>query len=570
LLVGHFLSQFVEYDVAPDSDRHQLLALVAAALITLPLLTTVFMSVKYLIQPLQTPAWTQLTAITDRMVFCATSMLVSAIIATLEWDALSLSTRDSAILGVLPLSHREIVRAKVVAIVTFAMAVILALNALPALLHPLVMASNLPLNLLMAAPLIAARGLSTMAAGAFGFASVVAIRECLYLVVGRRRFRLASDIVRSALLLSLLVLLLLVPGRLLGTNEWILAPNGGHVLARPVGWFVAMDTVMASKVLDDLPRPDLSTWDAEEDDRRVTQYQNGLRHMAGRALSGAGVLLVLLMVSAVMYLWNARRLHVLPDERGGPAFFPVWTVMDVLAKVVARRPATRAGLLFLSQTVLGSPVHRLYLIAAVAIGTALLLGMAPSGIGSTRLPVRASQLAAQTLVLTAIIAGFRATIRTSADPRATWLFGVADTGNLCAFRNGVRVGTLTAVVATVFMLVPLHAAAWGIWIASMHALNGAALGWLLVEVACGNVEQPLVRTIPPNDALNTVGAVSLGAIVISVFILARIEHAMLTSGLASILFALAMGSLAMWVRHIHEREHRAATMVLASSVSVVP
>jgi hypothetical protein len=164
-------------------------------------------------------------------------------------------------------------------------------------------------------------------------------------------------------------------------------------------------------------------------------------------------------------------------------------------------------------------------------------------------------------MLTAIVAGFRAAMRTSAEPSATWLFGVADTGTIAAFRSGVRVGVLAAVGATVLMLVPLHAAAWGVWIASMHAVNGAALGWLLVEIACGDVELPLVRTIPPNDAVNTVGAVFLGALVTGVFVLARIEGAALTSALATVVFALAMLSSAMWVRHIHERDHRAAAAV---------
>src|SRR3990170_1384703 len=138
LLARHFLSQFVENDAAPEIDRHQVLALVAAGVITVPLFATVFMSVKYLMQPLQTPAWTQVTAVTDRMIFCATSMLVSAIVATLEWDTLTLSSRDSAILGVLPISHLEIVRAKVVSLVTFATSFVVALNALPTLLHPTV------------------------------------------------------------------------------------------------------------------------------------------------------------------------------------------------------------------------------------------------------------------------------------------------------------------------------------------------------------------------------------------------------------------------------------------------
>ncbi len=559
LLVRHFLSQFVENDVAPDADRHQLLALVAAGIITLPLFTAVIMSVQYLLQALQTPAWTQVTAITDRMIFCAMSMLVSAIVATLEWDALALSARDAAILGVLPISHPEIVRAKVVSLVTFSAGFIVALNALPTVIHPTVMVANLPLNLLALAPLIAIRGLSTMAAGAFGFASVVAVRECLYLFVGRSAFKRVSDFVRSALLFSLLLLLLLAPSRLSGRNGWIFEGAGGPLVQRPVAWFVAMDTVMTGRLLDDLPRPGMSPWEAARDDRLVAQYRSGLPHLVARARRGAGVLLVLLTVASAMYLWNARRLHMLPIEGSrATRLVPMPGVADVLAKVLARRPATRAGLLFLGRSIRGSPAHRLYLTAAVAIGAALMLGMAPAAGGRAGAPVHPFQLAAQTLLLTAIVAGFRAAIRTSAALRAAWLFQVADTGTIAAFREGVRLGVLAAVMATVLALWPLHAAAWGARIASMHAVNGAALGWLLVEIACGDVEQPLVRTIPPNDALNTVGAVFLGAIVICVFVLAGIETVALASPAASVLFPAVMLLLAWWVHRLHERDHRAA------------
>ena len=115
LLVRHFLNQFVENEFAPDVDRHQILAVALAALITLPLFATIFMSVKFLMQPLQSPGWTEIMTMGDQVVFCATSLLVSAAIATLEWDALALSPRDSVILGVLPVPREEIVRAKVLA-----------------------------------------------------------------------------------------------------------------------------------------------------------------------------------------------------------------------------------------------------------------------------------------------------------------------------------------------------------------------------------------------------------------------------------------------------------------------
>src|SRR4029450_10611630 len=100
-------------------------------LITIPLFATIFMSVKFLMQPLQSPGWTEMMTMGDQMIFCATSLLVSAVIATLEWDALALSPRDSVILGVLPLPREEIVRAKVQALVTFAAAFVIAFNAWP-------------------------------------------------------------------------------------------------------------------------------------------------------------------------------------------------------------------------------------------------------------------------------------------------------------------------------------------------------------------------------------------------------------------------------------------------------
>ena len=211
LLRRHFISQFVENDLSPDLDRHQLLAVAAAGLVTLPLFATIFMSVKYLMQPLQSPGWTQVTAMGDQLTFCATSLLVSAIIATLEWDALALSPRDAMILGVLPVPHHEIVQAKIRALVTFAGAFVISLNALPTLLHPPLMVANFQGNPLLLVPLILAHGLSTCMAGAFGFACIVGLREFLFLCLGEYRLSRIAGTLRSGLLFSFLVLLVLVP-----------------------------------------------------------------------------------------------------------------------------------------------------------------------------------------------------------------------------------------------------------------------------------------------------------------------------------------------------------------------
>lgn len=549
LLVRHFLSQFVENDFSPDIDRHQLLALAAAALVTVPLFVTMFMGMKYLMRPLQAPGWTATSGMGDAVTFCATSMLVSAIVAALEWDALALSPRDAFILGVLPVPRQEMVRAKLLALVTFAAAFVLALNALPTLLHPALMVANLPLNPVMLLPLMAAQAVSTLMAGALGFTGVVALREGLCLSLGQERFRRIAGTVRSGLLFSLLVLLAAIPIRLSGPADWMFEPGRTPALLRPVGWFAAAHAAIAGRVLDRVPDRDLPDWLSPEETHLKTMYWGSLPRLTRDALRGVGILGLALGVSFAMYLWNSRRLHVLPEGRAAP-LIAYGYAGEHAAAIIARRPATRAGLLFLVRTVLGNSVHRLYFIVSLATAVALFLAMAPSRDPGAGALLRTGGLAVQTLILAVLVAGLRACLRTSADPQASWVFTVADTGTLREFRKGVRLGVIGAVVLTVVALLPVHAAAWGWDIALLHALNGAAIGWLLVEAACASVEQPLVSTIPSNDGLNTVGVVFLGATVLLMFVLAHIEGVALTDAVGRVAFPSVMllfAASAWWV-----------------------
>ena len=561
LLIRHFLAQFIENDFSNDIDRHQILAVAAAALVTVPLFATVFMSVKFLMQPLQAPGWTQMTTMGDQVVFCATSLLVSAAIATLEWDALALSPRDSMILGVLPVPRREIVRAKVLALVTFAASFVIALNALPTLLHPPLTVANFQGNPLLLLPLIAAHALSTGMAGLFGFAFVVGLREFLFFCLGERRFSRVAGTIRSALLFSVLVLLVLAPIRLSGRAAWMLESGKAPLLLQPVSWFVAAHAAIAGRVIDTLQTPSLPDRLAVAENELRTRYRRSLPHLTSVALRGTMILAGWLIMTGLVYLRNAQRFHMLPEGQAADSIVSFSRTSKAIASAVSRSPAKRAGMLFLIRTVAGNPPHRVYVTAFVAAGLALLITMAPDVLSAqpNDRSVRTFELVAQTLMLTSMVAGFRAAVRTSADPRAAWIFGIAETGTRGDFRLGVRLGVITAIVATVLLLVPLHAAAWGMSIAAMHAINGAALGWLLVEVACASVEQPLVSTIPPSDGVNTVGVVLLGATVLVVLVLARIEREALRGIAGTAAFAGVMIVAAAVVRQVNERNHREAS-----------
>ena len=224
--------------------------------------------------------------------------------------------------------------------------------------------------------------------------------------------------------------------------------------------------------------------------------------------------------------------------------------------VLTRRPASRAGLLFLVRTVAGDPSHRVYVTAFVATGLALVITLAPDalfGRAGAGGPIRTSELVAQTLMLTAVVAGFRAAVRTSADARAAWIFGVAEVGNNGDFRKGVRLGVITAIVATVLLLFPLHAAAWGSRQSPRHTPSTVQpLGGCSSRSPAQSVERPLVWTIPPSDGLNTVGVVLLGATVIVVLVLGAIERASSDGPVRTATFAGVMLILAAIVRHVNE------------------
>ena len=144
LLTGVFLRRLIDNDlISPHADRHESLALLCATVVSVAVFVTFFLSTNYLAAFIQLPGPTALSALSDRFLFISASMAISALAALIVWDALSLETRDAAILGPLPLSARTIIRAKLAAIVVFAAVLAVALNAVPSVLYPAFLTINM-------------------------------------------------------------------------------------------------------------------------------------------------------------------------------------------------------------------------------------------------------------------------------------------------------------------------------------------------------------------------------------------------------------------------------------------
>jgi hypothetical protein len=212
LLTRLFCRRFLDNDLVAPSGELEANAAVVFALLAVP----GFFNLAWLLftysGPLMTPSERLLLALDHKYQFMACSMIVTALGASLEWDALSIDARDMAILGPLPVPAGAMWRAKILALVVFLGAFAVALNLIPTIGFPVVWLSLLPIGFVRAASVVGVHALTSLAAAIFGFCAIVALRSLLLVVCGPRLFRAVSTVVQFVLVLALVTALLLLPG----------------------------------------------------------------------------------------------------------------------------------------------------------------------------------------------------------------------------------------------------------------------------------------------------------------------------------------------------------------------
>ena len=210
-LTRHFLRRFLENDlISPEADRSQLLAIVGAALFSVMLLVTVFMSFQY-VMAVRTPSQLALAALNDKYFYLSLSMIVSALLAVVQWDSLVVDIRDAAILEPLPVRPTAIRAAKVAAVATLGAGAAVIVNVMPTLVFPwlLVYHTRVPSSAMLV--LIAAHAAVTCAAAGFAYAAIVALRETLAALFPARWLLVLSPTVQGTLIVVLGSALLLTP-----------------------------------------------------------------------------------------------------------------------------------------------------------------------------------------------------------------------------------------------------------------------------------------------------------------------------------------------------------------------
>ena len=185
LLTRHFISRLFDNDLlSPEADAHRGASLGLASLLSVGAFVSVLSGARFVITPFPMPALNAVGAIDDALLFISLSMILLAIVAVVAWDGLALDARDEAILGPLPIPRATIVGAKLAAMGALAGAVLLALNGPSSVLHASAVVAQLRISVPGALRLMLAHAIACGGAGAFGFCTVLALREVCRAALG--------------------------------------------------------------------------------------------------------------------------------------------------------------------------------------------------------------------------------------------------------------------------------------------------------------------------------------------------------------------------------------------------
>jgi hypothetical protein len=556
-----FLQRFIDNDlISPDADRGQVLAQACGAIITGGLFVSILLSLPYLNSPYPMLNRTAVNVIRVQFLYAAWSITVMALVAVSVWDALALDSRDTEILGPLPIARSVILRAKVSALIIFAAGFAAALNVVPAMIHPVVALSRLRPSTLQVATLVAAHITSTTAAAAFGFAAVLGLRDLLHAILGTTGFRRVSVAVRAGLVVALVTTLLLIPAMSFRVaNMWLQDRISANLL--PPMWFVGLHDMMSGHIWAQLPRPDVPPPVAVSERAFGFMYQSRrpLLHQLG--LAGGGTFLVVLLGSTAAYFWNNRRLPAPPisrtAERGAAG-----AVFDAIAqRLVARRPLVRAGFFFTMRVLARSVQNRVSigipLAVAIAVATVSLrvAGMSPSSDFSSA-PI--TLFGVQLLFVTALVTGFRHSVRVPADLRARWLFHLIRPANHSAYMVGVKRAAVVKLVMPVLLaLLPLHMLALGAPTAILHFTYGLLSALVLREAfGLGYRRLPFASSYVPTVDVTIYGGIYAFIFLVGVYTVAWLEYLALSTTRGTVVLFVATGTIFAILRRVDVWQRR--------------
>jgi hypothetical protein len=560
LLARHFFWRFLDNDlISPDSDVHEMAALGLAFLAVPSLLGTGLFLFTYA-TPFATPYQRLVTALSDKYLYIAWSMLVMSMVTLVEWDALSLDARDYAVLGALPIPPRALLAGKLLALAGFVIAVIVAVNAVPTILFPLISlsATGLTLPLSQAGRMVLGHAVSCVGAAVFGFLAILALRGLLLTVLGPRWFRHVALPAQFAVAVGLVIAFVSLPSSPAG--------GGAAVLLSPPMWFLGLYEIISGPTMFRAAGLfELQKWQVAREHRARDLYLSYQPMFSDLAMAAVAALAVAAAVAFALYFAahfrHAAHLRQTDASQPAGAHRLRRRLAGLARRVLVRDPLAQATFFFTLQALGRSVRHKLYVAAYLAAGVLItyvtlapVIVRRPAWLFTTpRLPTLWVQLVLSFFLLV----GLRAVFAIPAELRANWLFRLTVVGDPRRYLAGVRRAVEACVVAPLFLvLLPLHAMLWGPRAALLHAVFGVLWALVLLDVLMLHLEKlPFTCShVSGKGGIRAFWPVYPAGFIIYAYWFARREEQALAPGGSPVVLALVLLVVLIGLRLYRDRQ----------------
>ena len=415
-----------------------------------------------------TPNSYRTLTLTDQCLYVFFSMIVIGMIAVLEWDRLFPDGRDHANLMPLPLRIETIFCAKAAALAKFIGLFILAVAGIPVVLYPLVSSRGL-----LPAPglghvvrMMMAHGIAIFSGCLFMVLFFVALQGVLINLLGYRQFKRVSLYVQglaTVVLVGLLVLLPLIPQLL---PDWEKA-HSPVLYALPPMWFLGLYRTL------------LGTHNAIF----VSLARISVDAFALTAVMAAGTYLA-------CYKRFSQRAFEWAGEKRASRFSIAARLGRLLDRLWLKEGPERGTFYFVLKTLARSARHRLYFVAYVAVGLAIvmmaflvMMANAAHGYAWASIARSGEALLAIPMVISFFaLLGMAAAFGFPAELDANWIFRITeeDSGRKClaGARKAMIMVAVVPLFATGFVV---YSEFWGLAASLRAIVIGVLVSLILVE-----------------------------------------------------------------------------------------
>jgi hypothetical protein len=468
VLLRHFLDRFFNNPATASDGQTKARVLQIAYAIALPGVCVAL----YLFPPYHYPGgrpfWSQ---VSDHYFYVMYSFVAIGAITIFVWDIFFPDLLDVFVLSTLSIERRTLFLARIAAVFAFLCIFLLGTNAPGTIFFPA--SADLPSFARHFSAHLAAVTMS----GIFIAAFFLALQGSLLILLGERLFRRISPFLQGLSITGLLTVLLLFPviSRFL---EVLIGSGERAVTYFPPFWFLG---VYERLLTGPTALPAFTT-------------------LARTACLATGVVVALAVFSYPL-AYRSRMRHVIEgsDGRNGRGWVTA-PITGLLHETLLRVPQGRGIYHFVSQTLLRTPRHRVYLAMYGGVGLALVIAsvlMLKLGGGKVGFAFSTNGLkAAVPIVAFWTIAGLRGAFLGPADRRVNWIFrvihGKPGWDESAATRIWVLLWALVLTLGCVALsqvIAPPGLSGWRN--ASIQVFVGASLSLLLTDAFFLNV-----KTVP--------------------------------------------------------------------------